>query len=115
MEAIIAQDEELGARRNHATEDTSLSAAIHQYTAGVRALDFSACPEAFTTAFQEHLDAWEASIGFFSRYDSLRAEMHELFLIIEKEQPDAYQAALKPIMDTWGEVENERESLQQKS
>lgn len=106
--AIFAQDEELGAIRNQATEDTSLSFTIRQYVAEIDKLDFSHCPEDFTAAFGRHRDAWEKSIPFFSQFDTLRGEMHLLFEQIEQGgevQGEAYREQLEHIMGTWAEVE----------
>jgi len=105
---ILAEDEELGGIRNHACEDTSLSATIRQYVAAIDALDFNACPADFTTAFQKHRAAWAASVPFFAQFDDLRGEMHDLFTIIEKgdkAQKAAFDEKLKLIQSTWMEVE----------
>ena len=108
ISTILTRDGELAAIRDHACEDTTLSATIRQYVAGIDALDFSGCPAEFTGAFRRHRDAWENSIAFFGQFDSLRGEMHLLFETIERggeSQKAAYEKELKAIMDTWSEVE----------
>lgn len=108
IRTILARDSELAAIRDHACEDTALSATIRQYVAGIDAIDFSGCPAEFTGAFRRHRDAWENSIPFFGQFDSLRGEMHVLFNTIAESgenQKAAYEKELKAIMDTWGEVE----------
>lgn len=109
IQAILKQDGELGAIRNHACEDTSLSFTVRQYIDGLDALDFNGCPTDFTTAFRKHRDAWQASIPFFKPFDDLRGEMHDLFEQIKQsgvEQKKELDQLMKPVADTWVAVEN---------
>ena len=108
IQAIFEQDNELGATRNRACEDTSLSVTIRQYVAGLDAFDFSKCPDDFANAFRKHQDAWERSISFFSGFDDLRGEMHDLFDQIkegDEQQKVLFLENYNAIMDTWAEVE----------
>lgn len=109
IQRILLADEQLAEHRNYACKDTTLSATIRQYVAGIDRLDFSDCPDDFTAAFRRHRDAWAASVDFFSQFDDRRGEMHELFAAIEAEggqQQAVYEAALQPIMDTWTPVDS---------
>ena len=69
-------------------------------------LDYNACPEAFTTAFEKHIKAWIATIPVLDKYPDLRGEMHDVFDIIEAgEHQDTFKALVKAIWDSWAEVE----------
>ncbi len=108
IQIVLSADEQLGARRNQACKDIPVSTAIRQYVAGIDSLDFSACPEDFSTAFRRHRDAWAASVDYFAQFDNLRGEMHALFETIaegDSAQAAGYDRAMKAIMDTWSEVE----------
>ena len=109
IKSIFTQDAKLGSIRNHACEDTSLTATVRQYVADLDALDFSACPADFAVAFQKHRDAWQDALGFFKPFDELRGEMHDLFEQINQ-TGEAQKAELtkyvQAITDTWTEVEN---------
>lgn len=55
-----------------------------------------------------HLDAWEAAIPFFGRFDDLRGQLHALFERIREMGPEAAEqlrAAEAAIWGTWAEVE----------
>jgi len=108
IKAILSQDEQLGAIRNHASEDTSLAVGIRQYVDGLDRLDFSACPEDFTQTFRQHRDAWVATIGFFERFDNERGELHEIWEVInqgDKDQKAEFEKISRPITDSWTEIE----------
>jgi hypothetical protein len=108
---VIAQDDSLGVVRNHASETQSLAEAIRDYTDALANLDYSQCPEEFTTAFERHRKAWAKLIPFVEKYPDLRGEMHDLFDQLEK-GPEA--ATFKPLVDdvrvTWQEVEKTMEA-----
>jgi hypothetical protein len=108
IRAVLAQDDSLGAVRNHAPENMPLSAVIRDYVTGLESINFRGCPESFTTAFQRHRQAWERSIPFFARFDTLRGEMHDLFEEIRQRDAktrEGLEAAESDIWGTWGEVE----------
>lgn len=106
MDRIIALDDSLGRLRNHSCEQGSLSESISHYANGLEALDYSGCPEAFVTAFHNHIQAWRAIQPFTASYSDLRGEMHDLFDELAH-SPDslAFQSHLEQIWSTWAEIE----------
>jgi hypothetical protein len=103
---VLQKDAELGKIRNHASEQISLSETIDIYTAGLKALDYSKCPTAFTTAFNEHIDAWLAIKPITDKYPEFRGELHELFNRLEKSKDSIeFKLQSKKIWDTWSEIE----------
>lgn len=108
IRTIFAEDDRVATIRNHACEDTTLAETVRQYVAAIDAMDFSRCPADFTLAFKKHRDAWANTLSFFTDFDTLRGEMHELFAVIEDESPEqkaALEKISRPIGDTWMEVE----------
>lgn len=108
IRTIFDEDDRAATIRNHACEDTTLTETVRQYVAAIDAMDFSRCPADFTSAFKKHRDAWANTIPFFTAFDTLRGEMHELFAVIENEGPEqeaALEAISRPIGDSWEEVE----------
>lgn len=102
----IALDDSLGTVRNYTCERISLSETITQYVQGVEAVSFQDCPEEFTKAFQQHLEAWTQMIEVSDHYPDLRGEMQDLFDILEvSEHQDEFQPRLAAIWDAWKEVE----------
>jgi hypothetical protein len=112
ISAIIAQDDSLGVVRNHACETIPLAQTIRDYTEALAGLDYSDCPENFTSAFASHRQAWEQLIPFAEQYPDLRGEMHDLFDQLEK-GPDAerFKPLVERIWETWREVEKAMEGL----
>jgi hypothetical protein len=108
IRAVLAQDEALGADRNHAPESQPISQAIRDYVAGLQGIDFGGCPEEFTRAFRRHIAAWQRSIPFFAQFDHLRGEMHDIFESIRQQEGEAragLESAEEDIWGTWDEVE----------
>jgi len=111
---IIAQDERLGAIRNHASIQLSLSLAIDQYTAALKELDYTQCPEGFSIALTRHVQAWEDMKSVTDQFPELRGEMHALFdSIAESDRKTKFDVKLKMIWDTWAEVESEINNIKQ--
>ncbi len=107
IKKVIALDDSLGTVRNHACETISLSETIQKYVQGMEAINYNNCPEAFSTAFKKHREAWTAMLSITDQYPDLRGEMHDLFDGIEKGKDAAiFKPLLKAIWDTWAEVEN---------
>ena len=103
---IIEADERLGAKRNHDCETLSLSETIEKYVGGMEALDFSQCPEKFSSAFKSHIEAWKSMVSVTDHFPDSRGEMHDLFNTIEKsEHAEKYKLALDKIWSTWSDVE----------
>lgn len=108
VRSVLAQDDSLGTARNHAPETMPLTQSIRDYVAGLEAIDFSGCPEDFTTAFARHRAAWERSVDFFASFDELRGEMHDLFEQIRQGDADTrtrLESVEEDIWGTWAEVE----------
>lgn len=108
MQAVLEQDSEFGRVRNHAPESGTPAAAIRGYVANLDRIDFSGCPRAFTRAFRQHRDAWEATLPLLDQFDELRGELHEVFEVIrarDAETRAALEQVEQPIWSTWGDVE----------
>lgn len=107
IQAVIANDNELGAIRNAASETGPLADAVRDYVAGMDGIDFSKCPAEFTEAFQRHRDVWEQSLPFFEQHLELRGEMHDLFNKFKADPATMAQidAIDRRIWDTWAMVE----------
>ncbi len=101
IKRVLAEDEEMGARRNHACEENSLSFAIDRYLNDIDSIDWQDCPVQFTDAFKMHRDAWEKSKQLFDKFPDLRGEMHDLFDIL-REKPESQEALLQVEKDIWG-------------
>ena len=106
IDSIFKKDDALGAIRNHDSEVMSLSETINRYTAELNKLDFTNCPNAFTTAFNDHIQAWDEMRVVTDQYPDLRGEMHDLFDRIEKGKDSVqFKLRLKAIWDTWEPIE----------
>ncbi len=107
IDLIIQMDDSLGTIRNHACESIPLSETIENYVQSIRKLDFEDCPEKFSKAFEQHMDAWTNMISLTDQHPDLRGEMHELFdeLKVSADSVE-FNQKLQVIWDTWGEVEN---------
>ena len=106
IEHIISVDDSIGKIRNYNCEKISLSATIRIYTSGLEELDFSACPEDFTVAFNAHIQAWKDMTTLTDKYLRLRGEMHDLFDEIEAgEDAEEFKPLLDNIWSTWAEIE----------
>ena len=109
IEQIMEQDSVLGNIRNHSSEMGSLSDAITDYTQDLEALDYSQCPEAFTKAFQQHIDAWKKVTLITDKYPALRGELHDIFSELEKSKDSVeFKALVKEVWDTWALVEESK-------
>ncbi len=108
IQRIIQMDSVLGKQRDLLAKTESLGTAVAAYVLAIDCLDFGQCPTDFVAAFKRHRDAWQESIEFLRRHDSLRGEMHELFAKI-RQIDDANRNELKKHVDaifgTWNEVE----------
>ena len=103
---VLAQDDSLGAIRNHACETISLAETIRNYTDGLEHINYNGCPAEFKEAFKAHWEAWRQMIPLVEKYPNLRGEMHDLFDVLEEgEHADEFKPLLQAIWDTWGEVE----------
>ena len=106
IESILEEDNRLGEVRNHACEHMSLEQTIEEYTKALEQLDYSNCPEGFTTAFNSHIQAWKSMIPTVESYSDLRGEMHDLFDQIEATAgSENFSSALAEVWETWGAVE----------
>ncbi len=106
IEKILAEDGTYGKERNHACETISLEETINKYTAQIRSLDYTDCPEAFTKAFLDHITAWDSIVPVTSKYPDLRGEMHDLFDEIEQSADSMeFKERLALIWSTWEAVE----------
>ena len=113
VKQIFDRDSVLGGIRNHASETMSLSQAILDYTKELESLDFSECPEKFTSAFNEHVTAWKKITELTDKHLELRGELHDIFTELEKsEDSTEFKNLLKQVWDTWYQVE---ESTQQRN
>ncbi|MGH1362186.1 MAG: hypothetical protein ACRBF0_01435 [Calditrichia bacterium] len=104
IKMVLEKDSALGAIRNNAPKDTTLAQTVRNYSKALRQIDFSKCPQEFTSAFKAHIESWEASIEFLETYPALRGELHEAFdSIRSRGEADsiALAAIEKPIWDTW--------------
>lgn len=106
MEKVLEEDIYLGELRNQASRSISLSEAILKYTEGMRALDFSNCPEDFTVAFKEHIDAWEELRDVSDYYPAVRGELHDVFQVLEKSKDSVlFNQLVERVWKTWELVE----------
>ena len=106
IERILKKDGDLGEIRNHATEKISLSQAINNYINELKSLDFSNCPQNFTSAFTRHIAAWKAITKVTDNHSSQRGELHDIFERLQKSQDSTeFKSLLKVVWDTWHEVE----------
>jgi hypothetical protein len=107
IDRVLEMDALLSRQRNRLCQHQSLAAAVQAYVLGIDCLDFGPCPDRFSQAFRRHRDAWNDSIEFLRKHDSLRGEMHELFAQIERID-EAGRNDLKRHADaisaTWNEV-----------
>ncbi|MBK8956594.1 MAG: hypothetical protein IPM34_13705 [Saprospiraceae bacterium] len=106
MQRILAKDDSLGQIRNLACTSEALPIVITNYSKALASLDFKYCPENFTSAFNNHRNAWESLIPFLEKYADKRDEMHLLFKEIESgEDSTIFKQKLKAVWDSWAEVE----------
>ena len=106
MESILKRDSELGKIRNHSSEQISLSETIDNYTNSIKSLNYSSCPEKFTIAFHEHIEAWLDVKKVSDKYPELRGELHVIFSEIEKKKDSLEFKSLElKLFDTWKIVE----------
>jgi hypothetical protein len=106
MESILKKDSELGKIRNHSSEQISLSETIDNYTNSLKSLDYSECPDKFTIAFHEHIEAWLDVKKVSDKYPELRGELHVIFSELEKKKDSLEFKSLEvKILDTWEIVE----------
>lgn len=106
MENVLAVDDSLGKLRNTDCKTLSLSTSISKYTSAMKAVDFTGCPEDFTTAFTAHRTAWDEMIPVTDKHPALRGEMHDLFKRLESSSDSVmFKKRLARIWSTWAEVE----------
>ncbi|WGD35174.1 hypothetical protein [Olleya sp. YS] len=106
IDTILKQDDSLGRIRNDASKEHSLSNTILSYTDALNALDYSNCPESFSSAFKGHIDAWNNMMLITNKYPTLRGEMHDVFDSIKTTKDSvAFKIFLKDIWDTWDTIE----------
>lgn len=106
IERILAKDDSLGKLRNDLTEDLSLTESINDYTDNLKTLNYSNCPPAFTSAFNDHINSWLEIRAVTDNYSSLRGEMHTLFETIEAGKDSLrFKSLTGEIWSTWEEVE----------
>lgn len=106
INTILKQDDSLGKIRNNATKIHSISNSILSYTDALKALDFSNCPEQFSSAFKKHISAWNNMMFVTTKYPTLRGEMHEVFDKLEKSKDSTeFKRYLNKIWSTWDEIE----------
>ncbi|MDU8887068.1 hypothetical protein RXV94_12935 [Yeosuana sp. MJ-SS3] len=106
IERIFAKDSFLGNVRNHASEKIPLKDALNNYTSELESLDYTNCPENFISAFQDHINAWKKVAEISSKYPSLRGELHDIFLQLEKSKDSIeLKSLVKQVWDTWSKVE----------
>ena len=106
VKMILEKDSELGSKRNHDCESTSLSNTIDIYTQALSDLDFSDCPSSFSQAFQEHINAWIEMKEVTDGYPDLRGEMHDLFdQIRQTKDSTQFKIRLNMIWSTWESIE----------
>ena len=106
IDRIISGDSEYGTIRNHDPEEMPISQAIVNYVRNIRSMDYSNCPEDFSSLFNAHILAWEELIPLTEKHLELRGEMHDVFNEIEKSgDADQFNQGVKKIWETWGELE----------
>jgi len=106
IESILKRDSELGEIRNHSSEQISLSETIDNYTNSIKSLDYSNCPNKFTIAFHEHIEAWLDIKKVSDKYPELRAELHVIFSELEKKKDSLEFKSLEvKLLETWKIVE----------
>lgn len=102
----IALDDSLGYARNHACETLPLSQAIRQYAEAIQKIDFTGCPQAFTSGFQHHAAAWLSLLPVTDQYPGLRGEMHALFEQLKSgKYAEQFKLLELTIWSTWKEIE----------
>lgn len=107
IKRVFAVDDSIGKIRNQACSALSLEETIENYVRDIEAIDFAACPPAFTAAFRKHKEAWRDMQSVVSHHPDLRGEMHDLFDQIEVSKDSViFKAKLKEIWDTWALVES---------
>ena len=110
IDHVIKLDDSLGKKRNVDCVELSLSKTIINYTDAINSIDFSQCPEDFTTAFKSHIEAWNDMIEVTDNHDNLRGEMHDLFDSIEHTKDSLqFKIYLNTIWSTWADVEKAME------
>lgn len=108
IRAVLEEDAELGAVRNHASESMPLASAVAAYVRSLDAIDFRKCPADFTAAFERHRDAWQESVRHFEEYEEMRGELHDVFEQIRGVSEDArkrIETIENALHGTWAEVE----------
>ncbi len=106
VENILKKDSEYGEIRNHESEQLSISKTIDNYTTNLKSLDYTKCPENFSSAFSEHINAWLAIKKVTDNYPNLRGELHSLFTVLENEKDSVeFKVLSKQIWDSWKLVE----------
>ena len=106
IESILQKDSELGKIRNHSSELLSLSETIDDYTNNIKSLDFKNCPDKFSIAFHEHIQAWLDLKNVSDKYPELRGELHVIFTELGKKKDSLEFKLLEArIFDTWKIVE----------
>jgi len=106
IESILQRDSELGKIRNHSSEQLSLSETIDDYTNSLKSLDYKNCPDKFTIAFHNHIEAWLDVKKVSDKYPELRGELHVIFAELEKKKDSLEFKLLETrISDTWNIVE----------
>ncbi|MBT8324917.1 MAG: hypothetical protein HKN99_12220 [Winogradskyella sp.] len=110
IDQVIKLDDSLGKKRNFDCVELSLSKTIINYTDVINSIDFSTCPDEFTTAFKSHIEAWKNMIEVTDNHDTLRGEMHDLFDSIEHTKDSLqFKIYLNAIWSTWADVEKAME------
>ncbi|RAJ13445.1 hypothetical protein [Olleya aquimaris] len=106
INTILIQDDSLGQIRNNASKINSLSNSILSYTDALNALDFSNCPQPFSSAFKKHIRAWNNIMLVTTKHPTLRGEMHDLFDDLETSKDSTeFKKYLNKIWSTWDEIE----------
>lgn len=106
VKRIYSKDSVLGAARNLASENISISLAITNYTTGLESLDYTNCPYNFVTSFQEHIEAWKKVTIVTDKYPLIRGELHDIFSQLEKSDDSTeFKMLVKEVWDTWSKVE----------
>ncbi|WP_108840677.1 hypothetical protein [Aquimarina sp. Aq78] len=102
VKQIFEKDSIFGNIRNHASEKTSLTEVINDYSKNLKSLDYSHCPEEFESAFSKHIDAWLDFRKISDKYPLLRGELHDIFAVIEKSKDSTeFKSRLNQILETW--------------
>jgi len=109
---VLAADDIFGRERNQDCRTVSLDSTIVKYVNAMHTINFEGCPDSFTSAFAEHISAWQSSLPFFSKHAQLRGEMHALFEEIrslnEQSKIDL-ESIEKEIWGSWAKVETASE------